>query len=125
MKQLVLALCVLGLVCSARGASASDTEAKSVTFEFAITPETLCFNDDYYFEVHPGDAIAFTWTARAPAPEVVTTDATHDRYPLFGGTGIYTVPGLYTLPPDVLEGTYYLGQVGGTVRGTVNVRKRT
>jgi hypothetical protein len=52
MKQLVLALCVLGLVWSACGASASDTEEQSVTFEFALTPETLCFNDDYYYSGH-------------------------------------------------------------------------
>ena len=123
MKKLILALCVLGVMCSARGVSAGETDEKSVTFEFLMTSETLCLNDDYYFEVRPGDSIAFTWTAREPAPEVVTTDANHDRYPLFGGTGIYTVPGLYTIPTDVPEGTYYLTRIGGPVRGTVNVRR--
>jgi hypothetical protein len=122
MKQLVLALLVLGLVCAARGASASDTEERPVLFEVDMTcTKPPCETDDFYFEVYPGDSIAFIWTARDPAPadELVTTDANDDLYPLFGGTGTYTVPGIYTIPPYVPEGTYAAASVSGFLRGRV------
>ena len=135
MENLVLFLVDLVMVCSARGASAGDTAENSVTFEVDLTTETRCLHDDYYFDVYPGDSIAFTWTEREPAPDVVTTDANNDPYPLFGGTGTYTVPGLYTIPPDVPESVYpiiscsYIGKCRClrvcSIRGNVNVRKRT
>jgi hypothetical protein len=118
MKQLVLVLLVLGLVGAASGAAAGDT------FEVDMTTETVCFSiDDYDFDVRPGDSIAFTWTARDSAPDVETTDAENNLYPLFSGSGIYPVPGIYTIPPDIPEGIYYLRQIGGTVRGRINVKR--
>ena len=120
MKQLVLALLVLGLVCSTRGASASDTDERPVLFEVDMNcTEPPC--DNLYFEVYPGDAIAFIWTARDPASkdEIETTDANGAPYPLFGGTGTYTAPGIYTIPPDVPEGTYSFLTVSGSPRGNV------
>jgi hypothetical protein len=123
MKQLVLVLLVLGLVGAVSGAAAGNTEEQDVAFEVDMTTETVCFSGDYDFDVRPGDSIVFTWTARDSAPEAETTDAENNLYPLFGGSGIYPVPGIYTIPPDIPEGTYYLRQIGGTVRGRINVKR--
>lgn len=125
MKHLIFALLVLGFVSTARGAAAGDMGAPYLV-EVDLTTQTLCvpLTRDVAVELQPGDEVVFTWSAREQAPEVVTVDASGNRYPLFGDSGIYLVPGFYIVAPEVPEGTYYLGQIGGPVRGTVNVRRR-
>ena len=112
----------------------TDSPNQQAAAKVLDDPPTLNVYDTYFdpnpITVIENETVTIIWKGSESSARVITTtqDTEPRQVPIFGGSGSYEIDSSgTTLPVDGLEGDYwiYLGQIGGTVRGTVNVRKRT